>query len=219
MTDPAQVATLLEARPHRLPMDAPSALVLTCPTCGDVPHRVLRGKVGGGTEIVFEGVVRCSKCGTIRSVVTREPRPIEVPVIVSWLGSSERSSLEFAPTEVVRIGSHLDLGDTRVEVTAIETKSGRVASASAREIATVWAKRVDRVRIKVSVNKGQRTVAHDLVAAPDEEFGVGEILDLGRERVLVHRIRTRRATVSKGSFRADEIVRMYGRSIRERTSR
>ena len=55
-------------------MAAPSALVLHCDTCGDVPHRVLRGKVTGRDEVVFEGVVKCSKCGQVRSVLTREPR-------------------------------------------------------------------------------------------------------------------------------------------------
>src|SRR5437867_12191354 len=61
-------------------MAAPSALVLKCPQCGEVvPHRVLRGKIGGNDEIVFEGVVRCSKCDAISNVVTREPKPISVP--------------------------------------------------------------------------------------------------------------------------------------------
>src|SRR5438046_10623861 len=62
-------------------MAAPSALVLKCPQCGEVvPHRVLRGKIGGNDEIVFEGVVRCSKCDAISNVVTREPKPISVPL-------------------------------------------------------------------------------------------------------------------------------------------
>ncbi|MGQ0797451.1 MAG: HVO_0476 family zinc finger protein [Methanobacteriota archaeon] len=200
-------------------MAAPSALVLTCDTCGDVPHRVLRGKVGGKLEIVFEGVVKCSSCGTVRSVVTREPRPVHVPVIVSWLASSERTVLEFGPSETVSVGEALDVGETRVEVTAIESGGARVPAAPAKDVSTIWAKRVDQVRVKFSVNKGNRTVAHDVLAAPDEEFAVGEIVDLGKARAIVHHIRTRHRTMREGAVRADEIVRMYGRVVRERTSR
>lgn len=201
-------------------MAAPSALVLKCATCGEVaPHRVLRGKIGGKDEIVFEGVVRCSKCDTVSNVVTREPKPISVPLVVSWLEKSERTSLEFSPDEEVAVGEELDLGDTRIAVTAIDSGGRRVGGAMAKEIGTLWAKRIDQVRVKFSVNKGNRTVPHEVLAAGDEEFEVGEIVDLGRDRAVVHHIRTRQRTVRQGRVRADEIVRMYGRVVRERTSR
>ncbi len=200
-------------------MAAPSALVLHCDTCGDVPHRVLRGKVSGKDEIVFEGVVRCSKCGRVRTVTTREPRPIQVPVVVSFLESSERTSLEFSPEEEIDVGQEVELGDTRLRVTAIEVHGRRMDAALAREVSTLWAKRVDQVRVKFSVNMGNRTVPHDVVAAPDEEFEVGDIVDLGRGRAVVHHIRTKQRTLHQGRARADEIVRMYGRVVRERTSR
>jgi uncharacterized Zn finger protein len=200
-------------------MAAPSALVLHCDTCGDVPHRVLRGKVSGKDDIVFEGVVKCSKCNTVRSVVTREPRPIHVPLIVSFLETSERTSLEFSPEEQVELGQEIELGDTRLQVTAIEVKGRRVEAALAKEVSTLWAKRIDQVRVKFSVNKGNRTVPHEVLAAPDEEFEVGEIVDLGRDRAIVHHIRTRYRTIRDGRVRADEIVRMYGRVVRERVTR
>jgi len=183
-----------------------------------VPHRVLRGKIGGKDEIVFEGTVKCPNCGRVSTVVTREPKPIEIPLIVSWLDKSERTSLEFSPEENVTVGEELDLGDSRIEVTAVEANGRRVSAARAKEVATVWAKRIDRVRVKFSVNKGNRTVPHEVLAAPDEEFEIGEIVDLGKGRAVVHHIRTRQRTVRYGRVRADEIVRMYGRVVRERTS-
>lgn len=200
-------------------MAAPSALVLKCAHCGEVvPHRVLRGKIGGKDEVVFEGVVRCTKCDAVSSVVTREPKPISIPLIVSWLDRSERTSLEFGPDEDVTVGEELDLGDSRIRVTAIESHGRRLPSARAKDITTLWAKRTDQVRVKFSVNKRNRTVPHEVLAAPDEEFAVGEIVDLGKDRAVVHHIRTPHRTVREGSVRADEIVRMYGRVVRERTS-
>ena len=201
-------------------MAAPSALVLKCEACGaEAPHRVLRGKIGGKDEIVFEGTVKCPNCGRVSTIVTREPKPIQIPLIVSWLDKSERTSVEFSPDENVAVGEALDLGDSRIEVTAVEAQGRRVAAARAKDVATVWAKRVDRVRVKFSVNKGNRTVPHEVLAAPDEEFEIGEIVDLGRDRAVVHHIRTRQRTVRQGRVRADDIVRMYGRIVRERFSR
>ena len=151
-------------------MAAPSALVLHCDTCGDVPHRVLRGKVTGKDEVIFEGIVKCSKCGQVRSVVTREPKPIHVPLIISFLEKSERTSLEFSPDEEIELGQEIDLGDTRLKVTSIEVQGRRMEGALAKEVSTLWAKRTDQVRVKFSVNMGNRTVPHDVLAQPDEEF-------------------------------------------------
>src|SRR2546427_5417123 len=106
-----------------------------------------------------------------------------------------------------------------MEVIGAEAQGRRVAAARAKEVATVLAKRIERVRVKFSVNKGNRTVPHEVLAAADEEFEIGEIVDLGRDRAVVHHIRTERRTLRQGRVRADEIVRMYGRVVRERTSR
>src|SRR5437879_7191268 len=154
-------------------MAAPSALVLKCEACGaEAPHRVLRGKIGGRDEIVFEGTVKCPNCGRVSTVVTREPKPIEIPLIVSWLDKSERTSLEFSPEENVTVGEELDLGDSRIEVTAVEAGGRRVEAARGKEGGPDWAERVDRVRGQISVNKGDRTVPHAILAVPSE--GVAE---------------------------------------------
>jgi len=201
-------------------MAAPSALVLKCDACGqEAPHRVLRGRVAGRDEVVFEGVVKCSACGSVRNIVTREPKPIDVPLVVSWMAKSVRQTVEMGPDEEVRVGEELPLEDGRARITAVESKGKRVQAAKASEVDTIWAKRADKVWVAFSVNMGNRTVARRVLAAPDEEFEVGDIVDLGKERVLVHRIRVAHRTLSFGSATADDIVRVYGRVVRERTSR
>src|SRR5438046_5629549 len=101
-------------------MAAPSALVLKCEACGaEAPHRVLRGKIGGKDEIVFEGTVKCPNCGRVSTVVTREPKPIEITLIVYWLDKSERTSMEFSPEEDVAVGEALELGESRYDVQAL----------------------------------------------------------------------------------------------------
>ena len=201
-------------------MTAPSALVLKCESCGvEGPHRVLRGKVGGKDEIVFEGVVKCSACGAVRSVTNREPKPVEVPLILSWMDRSVRQTIEMGPGELVVVGEELPLAEGRAVVTAIETKGRRAQQAKASEVDTIWAKKTDQVWVAFSVNMGNRTVARRVLAAPDEEFAIGDIVDLGRDRVLVHRIkRTGHKTLREGIVPAEDIVRVYGRVVRERTS-
>ncbi len=200
-------------------MSAPSALVLTCETCGEVPHRVLSGRVTGKEAVVFQGTVKCGTCGRVSSVTIREDRPVEVPIVVSDREASERSTIEFAPEELVSVGDRLEHGGHRVEVTSIEAGGERrVPRSKAANVKTLWAKRVDRIVVKFSVNKGNRTVSHELEAAPDEEFEVGDIVDLGKERAVIHRIHVGTTSMRRGTARAEDIVRMYGKRVRERTS-
>ena len=199
-------------------MATPSALVLVCEECGEVPHRVLSGRVSGTDAVVFQGTVKCSSCGRVRSVTVREDRPIEVPAIVSEGAKSERMTVELAPDELVEVGARLDVDGHRLEVKAIEVGDRRVPASKAANVRTLWVTRVDRVRVRFSVNKGSRTVVLDIDALPDEEFEVGDIVDLGRERAVIHSIRVGSRTLRRGAAAAEDIVRMYGRVVRERTS-
>lgn len=199
-------------------MGAPSALVLVCEECGEVPHRVLSGRMSGSDAIVFQGTVKCGSCGRVRTISVREDRPIEVAAIISDGGKSERTMVEFAPDELVEVGARLEVDGHRIEVTAIEVAERRVPASKAAAVRTLWAKRVDRVRVKFSVNKGSRTVVFTIDAPPDEEFEVGDIVDVGKERAVVHTIRVGERTLRRGAAAAEDIVRMYGRVVRERSS-
>ena len=200
-------------------MATPSAIVLACEECGEVPHRVLSGRLAGKDALVFTGTVRCSSCGRVSSVTVREDRPILVSVVVSEGDHSVRQTVEFSPDEFVSVGDRIEHDGHLLRLTAIEVGERRVPASRARDVRTVWAKKVDRVRVKIAVNKGNRTVSHELEAAPDEEFEVGDIVDLGRQRALIHRIAIEGGTLRHGSARAEEIVRIYGKIVRERTSR
>jgi len=189
-------------------MATPSALVLACEECGEVPHRVLSGRVTGKDVVVFTGTVRCTSCGRVSSATVREARPVLIPVVVSEGERSERETIEFAPDELVSVGDRIEREGHLLRLTAIEVGERRVPSSRAR----------DRVRVKVAVNKGNRTVSHEVEAAPDEEFEVGDVVDLGRERALIHRIAVDGGTLRRGTARAEEIVRVYAKRVRERTS-
>jgi uncharacterized Zn finger protein len=179
---------------------------------------VLSGRVSGTDAVVFQGTVKCSSCGRVKTVTVREDRPVEVPVVVSEGAKSARSKIDLAPEELVEVGERLEVDGHRLEVMAIEVGERRVPAAKASDVRTLWVKQRDRIRVKFSVNKGSRTVVFNIDAAPDEEFEVGDIVDLGRERAVVHRIRVGARTLRRGAAPAEDIVRMYGRIVRERSS-
>lgn len=195
-------------------MEPPSAIYLECPSCGRAPHRVIRGRLSRRREIVLEGLVRCLRCGYTRRETYREWAPRELPIIVSYKGSAHRARVEIMPPELVRVGDRMEVEGNRVEITAIESKGRRLEEAPASEVDVLWSKRVDRVPVKFSLNKGRETLSFTLEALPDEEFEVGEVVDLGRERGVIHRLKTKRGLLREGAARAEEITRVYCKAVR-----
>ncbi len=162
----------------------------------------------------MEGVVRCLRCGYTRRETYREWTPIGVPLILSHQETSERTILEISPKETVRVGDRFDLEVGTAEITAIEVKGRRVDETLAEEIDVLWSKRVDRVDVKFSLNKGGRTLSYSQEVPSDEEFEVGSLLELGKERCVIDRMKTKRGLVKEGRATADEIRRVYCKVIR-----
>jgi len=197
-------------------MAAPSALTLTCESCGELgPHRVLHGRVGGKDALTFQGTVKCPNCGLVRNVVHSEAKKLEVEVMVSWMNATEPLSVELPEGSEVLVGDHLEVGGGPVEVTAIEIEGRRVPSAAVGEILTLWAKRAEKVRVRVAISRGAKTTSRQIFAAPDEEFTVGEMIDIGKERFVVRRIQLNGRMLTEGSSTAHKIVRLLCAYVRE----
>lgn len=195
-------------------MAIPNSLYLDCPSCGEKTlHEVLKGRISKAGD-VLETTVRCHECQNVHSAVVREPKPTKVPVLLSDLGSTRKLDLELGEEDLVAVGDELFVGDSNAVVTAIEKGERRVSQAQASEIRTIWAKKFDKVRVKISVNKTSKTLAAELSALPDEEFFVGDILTIGRDNVVIHYIKTKEGMVRNGGVPAREIVRIYAKSAR-----
>ena len=195
-------------------MAIPNSLYLDCPSCGEKTlHEVLKGRISKGGD-VLETTVKCQECQHVHSAVVREPKSTKVAIILSDMGATKKTEFEFGEDELVVVGDELFIGDTNVVVTAIEQGERRVPEAAAKEIKTIWAKRFDKVRVKISVNKNSKTLAAELTALPDEEFFVGDILNIGRDNVVIHYIKTREGMVRQGGVPARDIVRIYAKSAR-----
>lgn len=197
-------------------MRVPSALILNCPNCGDNPHRIIRGKISEKKDIILEALVRCTNCGQTRKERIRESKPLGIPIVVSRGGASERRVIELDPKLVVRKGDKFLFEGRQIEITAIEDGGRRLQMARSADIDTLWAKRIDKVVVKFSVGRAGRTVSREIEASPDEEFHTGDMVEFGRIRAVIHRIKVKNRLIQDGRARAEDIVRVYATPVKRR---
>jgi len=188
---------------------------LDCPRCGETIHRILKGKVTGKKGETIECVVKCSECGDVRKTTVKRERPVSVSLIVSSEEESQRKKIELLPSEEVAVEDRMIVDGLEVEVSSIESGGKRVDIASAKEIDTLWTKRADKVKVKFSISKGPKTLSKEILAEPDEEFFVGDMVELGRMKVVIYRIKCKERMVRKGGAPALDIVRIYAKGIKE----
>ena len=195
-------------------MAIPNSLYLDCPSCGEKRlHEVLKGRLSKGRD-VLETTVKCQECAHVHTTMVREPKSVKVKIIVSDMGETKSHDFEFGEDEAISVEDELWVGDMNVTITAIEMGEKRVSTAKASDVKTIWAKRFDRVRVKISVNKNSKTLAAEVYALPEEEFFVGDTMEVGKDNVVIHNIKTTDGTIRSGGVAAKDIVRIYAKSMR-----
>ena len=142
----------------RIEMTVPNALYLDCPSCEEHSvHEVLKGKMGKKQE-TLEATVKCQECGHIYTTVVREQELVRVPLIISDQGSSNRTVIELESGEELTVGNELFMDENRLLVTAIDCGDRRVEHCPVEKIGTIWAKKFDKIIVKVSINKHTKTI-------------------------------------------------------------
>ncbi len=194
-------------------------IYLYCEGCEEeTPHRILRGKLGPTMESGFDGTVQCVPCRNIHSAHIDMEKPITVHTIVSERGRSEKRTIELFPKEIIEVGDEMMWDDHNLLVTAIESENRRVEKAEASSVSCIWFKLYDTVIIKVAIVQGANTKSETLEAAPEEEFAVGDLLDFGRNKVVVTKIKTPKNMVYReGSpVQARNVRRVYSKRVDEK---
>ncbi len=197
-------------------MALPASIMVGCPICRlETLHEVLSGRIGGKAQAVMDSTVRCRQCGQVHHIVLKVERPIEVPVVISWMDKSIRSSISLGPDEVVSVNDEVMCGDDPLLITSIESNGARVNRCKARDIQTIWGKRFDKVRVPFSISHLGKSYSEHVLAVPDEEFYIGDILRVGKHDVVIHSIKTRERSLRIGGATAREIVRVYASIVRK----
>lgn len=199
-------------------MDFPSAIHDLCPNCKlETLHKVLKGKIGKHNQLTLDCTIRCTACGHIHHAIITEKKLITVSLIISDQEKSFKSSIELHPDEEIILDQEMVLGEKNIKISSIEVSGARKPMAIVKDISTIWCKLLDssgKLHIKVSVHKRSNTMSYEILALPDEEFFIGDIIKIGRDNVAVFKIKTRNKVVKYNSALAEDIVRIYGRVIR-----
>ena len=197
-------------------MTTPASISVECPMCKEETlHEVLSGKMGGKAQAVMDSTVKCRQCGHVHHVVMKCEKPVEIPVIISWLTESKRSSISLGPDEVLCVEDEIMCGDEPVLITSIEAKGARPGKANARDIQTIWGKKFEKVRVPFSINYAGKSHPEHVMALPDEEFFVGDMIAFGNREVVIHTIKTAGRVLRTGGAPARDIVRVYGNIVRK----
>ena len=178
-------------------------------------HEVLSGRLGGKAQTVLDSTVRCKECGHVHHAVMKAEKPLELPVIISWLERSIKSSLSIGPDEVLSVDDEIMCGEDPVLVTSIESSGARVKKAKARSIQTIWGKKFDKIRVLFSISHLGKSYAEQILAVPDEEFFVGDMLKVGKREVVIHAIKIKDKSLRTGGARARDIIRVYANIVRK----
>lgn len=194
--------------------NVPNAIYVECPDCGEETlHEVLKGRLGkdGST---LEATLRCQECGRVHPAVVREGRTIRVPVIVSDRKESRRAEVELPEDEELQVEDELQLDDLPIIISSLEREGARVSRALAKDVTAIWAKRFDKVHVRVSINDVHKTIPAEVDALPEEEFFIGDLMTIGRYDVVITQIKTRDAMARRGAVMARDIVRIYAKRAR-----
>ncbi len=195
-------------------MKPPAAVYTQCPMCKEETlHRVIKGRMGE-KKTVLEALVKCSQCDYVHPDVIRGEITVSIPLILSEQERSQKTEMEFPEKEIIKVNSEFQLKRNIIKIASIEVGNKRVSEAQANEITTLWAKKFDRIKLKISINKGSKTLNRTIWAVPDEEFFIGDVMRIKGLNLAIHAIKTKDKKVKKGSVAARDIIRLYAKAVR-----
>ncbi|ASJ11075.1 translation initiation factor 2 [Thermococcus sp. P6] len=178
-----------------------------CPECGSDNAEIIRER---GRELTL----RCTECGNVWIITL--PKILKVPLIVSRHERSFKTFVELPEGEEIKVGDVVETEEEEVRITGIELDGNRwVERAKTGEVMTLWGESITYPKVvKVSIYlPGGLTQAFRVKVPRDEEFAVGEVLEVGGYTFRVERIKTEKKMLHHGKAKADEVVAIMGHHI------
>ncbi len=160
-----------------------------CPECAREEEHEILSRTRGMR-------VRCRSCGAVHQVPEKKEKPpIKVKAIVSADEESRVCSIELAPDEICGIGDHhvAACGEEYIgiEISGIERGQQRVRRARAKDVTTLWTRKIEQVNVRVSLHDERKTIPLLIDVSGEEPFVVGEIYRQGNRRFRIANIKNR----------------------------
>ncbi len=178
-----------------------------CPECGSDDVEVIRER---GRELTL----KCNECGNVWQITL--PKIVKVPLVVSKHERSFKTEAELPEGEEIKVGDIVETEEDEVRITGIELEGDRrVEKARIGEIKTLWGESLTYpkvIKVSIYLPKGL-TQAFKVKVPRNEEFVVGEVLEVGGYTFKVEKIKTERKMIHHGKARADKIVALMGHHI------
>ena len=191
--------------------EVPETIYYDCPDCDDETiHDVLRGRMGKAS---LECTLKCTECGRTFATTIPLPKIIKMQVVISDGPVSERTVTEIEEDDIIAVEDEFFLEDgRRLRVCSIELPGDkRVKKSKASKVKMLWCQQFDNLTIKVTINNDRVSSSRRIPALPDDEFVIGNRLELEDMDCFIHAIKTREKLIQHGQAEARDIIRIYGK--------
>ncbi|MBO5654231.1 MAG: hypothetical protein J6R72_01920 [Candidatus Methanomethylophilaceae archaeon] len=191
--------------------EVPETIYYDCPDCDDETiHDVLRGRMGKAS---LECTLKCTECGRTFATTISLPKIIKMQVVISDGPVSERTVTEIEEDDIIAVEDEFFLEDgRRLRVCSIELPGDkRVKKSKASKVKMLWCQQFDNLTIKVTINNDRVSYSRRIPALPDDEFVIGNRLELEDMDCFIHAIKTREKLIQHGQAEARDIIRIYGK--------
>ena len=191
--------------------EVPETLYYDCPDCDDETiHDVLKGRMGKAS---LECTLKCTECGRTFATTIPLPKIIKMQVVISDGPVSERAVTEIEEDDIIAVEDEFFLEDgRRLRVCSIELPGDkRVKKSKASKVKMLWCQQFDNLTIKVTINNDRVSYSRRIPALPDDEFVIGNRLELEDMDCFIHAIKTREKLIQHGQAEARDIIRIYGK--------
>tara|TARA_B100001142_G_scaffold329337_1_gene392280 strand:+ start:3278 stop:3883 length:606 start_codon:yes stop_codon:yes gene_type:complete len=192
--------------------DAKILDVSECPQCVDITeHDILkRTNKGDGEDIL----AKCSECGYVHLIELRPPNPVFLNTTFSEGKKSFAGLVEVDNDEVISVGDIFQYENSDWTVTRIDNEISKpFKKLEASKIYAMWAVRVDKKIIKITMTEADISIPSSIESPPDRIFSCGTIIEIDGQKWRIRAIHTGKGRTLRGKREASEIKRMYLHSI------
>ncbi len=179
-----------------------------CPECTKMTeHEILKRNIRGDGEDLL---VRCMICSNVHNLQLRPPKSVFIKTTLSDRMDSIMQLIESDEDEVINTDDYFQHEEQTYRITRIEDKTSRESSSlNANEISAMWAVRVDRTIVPITMTEGEISVPSSIECDPDRIFSCGAIMKMNGRRWRIRALHTGKGRTLNGKRIASEIRRIY----------